>query len=223
MIDLYRSIVFDCDGVLLDSNRLKTEAFRRAALPYGADAANRLVEYHRRYGGISRYVKFEHFLSSMVAPGTAGPGLNELLASYASHVREGLLSCRAAEGLAELRLRTPSARWLVVSGGDQAELREVFAARGLETMFDGGIYGSPDSKDAIIEREIRAGALRLPALFLGDSRHDLEVARRHGIEFVFVHAWTEVEEWEALTASAGVASIAGVHELVSARRDVKQD
>ena len=31
----YKALVFDCDGVVLDSNRIKTEAFRIAALPWG--------------------------------------------------------------------------------------------------------------------------------------------------------------------------------------------
>ncbi|NLC22432.1 MAG: HAD family hydrolase, partial [Halomonadaceae bacterium] len=30
----YLTLVFDCDGVVLDSNRVKTEAFYQATLPY---------------------------------------------------------------------------------------------------------------------------------------------------------------------------------------------
>ena len=54
-----KSIVFDCDGVVLNSNKLKTQAFYNAALPYGEKAAIALVSYHIKNGGISRNHKFE--------------------------------------------------------------------------------------------------------------------------------------------------------------------
>src|SRR5690606_29697085 len=113
----YRSFVFDCDGVILDSNRLQTEAFRAAALPYGVEAAAALVDYHVANGGISRYVKLDRFLREMVPRGADGPDLNELLERFAAHVREGLLRCDVAERLDELRRSTPTARWIVASGG----------------------------------------------------------------------------------------------------------
>jgi hypothetical protein len=40
------TLVFDCDGVVLNSNRIKTEAFRLVAAPYGEAAAEALVQYH---------------------------------------------------------------------------------------------------------------------------------------------------------------------------------
>ena len=69
-IDLkkYKSIVFDCDGVVLDSNVVKTEAYFRTAKNLGAtDAqAQALVEYHVKLGGISRYHKFEWYLHCLL-------------------------------------------------------------------------------------------------------------------------------------------------------------
>lgn len=195
--DHYLTIIFDCDGVVLDSNRFKTEAFRRAAQPYGDVAAQALVEYHVANGGVSRYVKFRHFLDHIVSEQTqpkTGPGLEALLDAYAQSVRAGLMTCSIAEGLAELRAATPQARWLIVSGGDQEELRTVFAARDIARYFDGGIFGSPDTKEAILAREIEAGTIRRPAVFLGDSRLDHQAAMRAGLDFRFVADWSEWDD-----------------------------
>jgi beta-phosphoglucomutase-like phosphatase (HAD superfamily) len=57
----YKTLVFDCDGVILDSNQIKTEAFNRVGLQFGSEAANELVSYHLQHGGVSRYQKFEYF------------------------------------------------------------------------------------------------------------------------------------------------------------------
>ena len=54
--------MFDCDGVLLNSNSLKTDAFYKSALDWGASPAKDLVNYHVQNGGISRYQKFDYFL-----------------------------------------------------------------------------------------------------------------------------------------------------------------
>ncbi len=216
----YATLVFDCDGVVLDSNRLKTEAFRAAALPWGAAAAEALVAHHVANGGISRDRKFAYFLDAIVpehapgaVPGRDGPGLEELLSAYAQSVRAGLMSCAVAEGLEALRAATPDARWLIVSGGNQGELREIFAARELDKLFDGGIFGSPDSKDTILTRELRSGLIRRPALFLGDSRYDHEAASAAGLDFVFVSGWSEFASWQAYCATNGIEHLHRLTDL----------
>lgn len=203
----YKTLVFDCDGVILNSNKVKTEAFYQAALPYGADAAQKLVEYHVSNGGVSRYKKFTHFLEEIVptyANQTEGDCLDVLLKNYANKVAEGLLVCEVAEGLVELREKTSMAKWLIVSGGDQSELRWLFARRGLDKLFDGGIFGSPDSKDEILECELKNNIVG-PALFLGDSKYDYQASSAAGLDFVFLSDWSEVTNWKEWCARNYIA------------------
>lgn len=209
----YRTYVFDCDGVILDSNRLKTDAFRTAALPYGETAAQALVDYHIANGGISRFVKFRHFLDFIVAEGARGPDMDMLLATYADAVAEGLLNCAIAHGLAELRASTAGARWMIVSGGSQEELRAVFAERGIAEWFDGGIFGSPDTKDEILAREIADDTIEMPALFIGDSTYDWRAASGAGLDFVFATWWTEVTDWPAFVERENLPTIGSIEEL----------
>lgn len=217
MLADYDTLVFDCDGVLLDSNQVKTEAFRSAALPYGEAAAEALVAHHVANGGISRYRKFEYFLSDIVpayAPEQIGPGLETLLNAYGDAVREGLMRCAVAEGLEALRAQTAQQRWLIVSGGDQAELRDLFAARGLKHLFDGGIFGSPDNKDTILAREQHAGTIGNNALFLGDSTYDHRAATTAGLDFIFVSGWSEVPAWETYVEKHKLTTVTALGDLV---------
>lgn len=203
----YRTLVFDCDGVILDSNPVKTKAFHYAAQPYGEGPAQELVAYHTQNGGISRFAKFEKFLREMVHLPVTDEAMQTLLDRFTQESRQGLLECAIAPGLEELRVMTTDTRWMVVSGASQAELHEVFAQRGIDRCFDAGIYGSPDSKDHILARELASGNLALPALFFGDSRYDHIASTHVGLDFVFVSGWTEFEGWETYCADNSIRII----------------
>jgi len=197
-IQQYKTIVFDCDGVVLDSNVLKTEAYFRTAKNLGAsDAqAQALVEYHVRLGGISRYHKFDYFLREILKQAATKEAIQPYLEEFGRELEVGLMECQLAEGLFELREATPNAKWLLISGGDQQELRTLFAKRKIDHLFDGGIFGSPDNKDEVLAREKTNGNLELPAMFLGDSKYDYEAATRAGLDFLFCTDWTEVADWQ---------------------------
>ena len=59
----YKTIIFDCDGVILNSNKVKTQAFFDLAKPWGIQAQNMLTDHHVNNGGISRHKKIAHLLS----------------------------------------------------------------------------------------------------------------------------------------------------------------
>lgn len=214
-IDYYNTLVFDCDGVVLDSNKIKTRAFYLATLPYGEEAAQAMMAYHVANGGISRYHKFAYFLDKIVCSQAREHELQILLDTYASHVRDGLLCCEVAPGLNELREYSKHTRWLIVSGGDQIELNDVFALRGMTAMFDGGIFGSPDTKDEILSRECQSGHIRQPALFLGDSKYDYQAANRADLDFLFLSGWSDVDNWKSWCQDHEIKHLGHVSELIT--------
>ena len=197
-IDLtqYQTLVFDCDGVILNSNKIKTQAFYEVAKVYGHEPAQILKEYHVQNGGISRYKKFEYLLTNILQKPIKKQELSELLSNFSKEVKKALLVCEVATGIKELRDKTRNTKWLIVSGGDQAELREVFKQRNLDGYFDGGIFGSPDDKDTILKNEMDTLNITGRCLFLGDSMYDYQAAITAQMNFVFISQWTEVVDWE---------------------------
>ena len=209
----FTTLVFDCDGVILDSNRIKTDAFRSVALRYGSHVAEMLVQFHVQNGGMSRYRKFEHLLVNILGQAGGEKEVQALASAYGERVYRELLKCDIANGIHELRKATADHAWMVVSGGDEAELRRVFAERGLDTLFERGIHGSPATKDVILQRQMSAANLELPALFVGDSRYDHEAAQRAGLQFVFVHGWSEFQGWQAYCATHQIPIIEKLSDL----------
>lgn len=215
-IQEYKSIVFDCDGVVLDSNVVKTEAYFRTAKNLGAtdSEAQALVDYHVRLGGISRYHKFDYYLREILHQATTEANVQVLLDEFARELEVGLMECDIAEGLTALRNATKQANWMILSGGDQQEIRTLFANRNLAHFFDGGLFGSPDNKDTVLAREKLNGNLQFPALFIGDSKYDHEAATRAGLDFVFLSDWTEVSDWKAFCQINPIAVAKNLKELL---------
>jgi phosphoglycolate phosphatase-like HAD superfamily hydrolase len=210
----YKTVIFDCDGVVLDSNRVKSDAFYNSVLAYGEEPAKALLEFHQENGGVSRYKKFDHFFESIFPLGDAEQERVHALQLYSQYVWEGLFKCNLEPSLEELRQKSPDSKWMIVSGGDQAELREVFLERDIKKYFDGGIFGSPDTKDEILSREVESGNIEFPALFIGDSKYDYMAARAVSLDFIFVHQWTEVANWSWWVNEQKIKSVYSLRELL---------
>ena len=208
--------MFDCDGVVLDSNIVKTEAYFRTAKNLGAtDAqAQSLVDYHIKLGGISRYHKFDWYLREVLQNPVTETAIQALLDGFSKELQVGLMQCDLAKGLFALREKTDS-NWLILSGGDQQEIRDLFAKRKIEHMFNGGLFGSPDNKDVVLAREKANGNLQYPALFLGDSKYDFEAATRAGLDFIFISDWTEVPNWQTYCAENNIVAVPNISQLLN--------
>lgn len=212
----YKTVVFDFDGVIFNSNDIKSQAFFESAIPYGVRLANELVDYHLRNPGLSRYDKFAYFLSLLFKGEKADKReevMDDLLCKFSSIVKRKLLVCEVAERLDDCRVYSQTASWMVVSASDQQELREVVAERELCNLFDGGVYGSPCSKSEILLREISLGRIKLPALLLGDSKSDFLFARKAGLDFVFISRWSDDKDWHGWVAGNGLAHVPTVKDV----------
>ena len=211
----YKSMVFDCDGVILNSNKIKTYAFRVATSSYGAEATNELISYHLLNGGVSRYEKFDYFIQRILnIKFQKEKLLNKLLFDY-NIITEDLLSkSELTYGLQELRNLSLDISWSIVSGGDEIELRKIFEKKRIDYLFDGGIYGSPDKKNDILTMQIDKGNIRLPALYLGDSKLDHQVSVANGLDFIFVSEWTEFKEYKEYCQKYNIKIIPKVYDLL---------
>ena len=151
----YNTIIFDCDGVILNSNFKKIEAYRNAALEYGASSvqAEELVNHHIELTGISRYIKFKYFLKEIMSEKITDEAMKKLVNYLNEQVLELLKDCEVTSGLRELKNKTKDTSWMVASGGDQKELRYLFKKNKIDFFFSEGIYGSPSSKHEIIEKK----------------------------------------------------------------------
>ena len=197
LIEEYKTFVFDCDGVVLNSNKIKTEAFYKATKHFGHEFAQELADYHIVNGGMSRYLKFDYFITQILKKPHDKILKQDLLKRFAKDAKKGLMTFKIAKGIELLKAKTQTANWLIVSGSDETKLRELFKERDLEHYFEGGIFGSPDGKDTILAREIKKKNIKKPTLFFGDSKYDYLVAKNAELDFVFLSKWSDVKNYQS--------------------------
>lgn len=191
-LDTYKVAIFDCDGVILDSNKVKSEAFAQALSDENPALVKRFIEYHQEHGGISRYIKFEHFFKNIKGQTDYCQSLKEALDRYADLSKAGLLECMEIAGARDVlahfkRLEIPC---FVASGGDQKEVREVLECRDLSHFFE-GIFGSPLSKLENLNGLKVSGKFELPGIYFGDALSDMQAASEFGLDFVYIAGASE--------------------------------
>ena len=176
-------IVFDCDGVLLESMDVKSMAFRRIGEEYGAEMADRLVLYHRMHGGVSRYKKFAWMFGELGKEAT-DEDMARLNEQFVAAAYEEMKRCPMVPGAKETldawRGKKPM---YVASGAPEDELRLILEKRGLAPYF-AGMYGSPTVKTQILRAIVEhSGVYPSDVVMVGDSRIDLCAAEAVGTRF----------------------------------------
>jgi beta-phosphoglucomutase-like phosphatase (HAD superfamily) len=190
----YDFYVFDCDGVILQSNAIKSDAYLTVLQNEPVDMLRTFVEYEQDNAGVSRYVKFNHYFRNIRGHAEPGAAVASALQQYTAIVSGALEVCPLVDGVQDFLNTLDAAKkpCAVNSGSDEKELRCVFNARGLERYFQ-HILGSPDTKDGNMKRLADAGFMKGAGVMFGDARADFEAATAQGLDFVFV---TDRSNWK---------------------------
>jgi len=196
MFDLtnYDVYIFDCDGVILDSNNLKSEAFSEALKGEPRDKIDALIEYHKINGGISRYEKFKYFYEVIHPSTDKEDKCRKAILRFGRIVSERLKVACLIPGVEDFldNSKSLSKALYVNSGGDEKELRKLFKERNISKYFK-EIYGSPFSKEKNLEKILSSSGENTRFLFFGDSKSDYQAANSFEIDFVYISG---VSEWQ---------------------------
>lgn len=181
--------IFDCDGVITDTNELKTKAFNFVAKKYLSDKASKeLLEFHKKNLGKSRWEKF-NFIKAI--------GLNEnykteyLCEEYANFIESSIydhpLVPRVKDYLESIINKSEDYIY-VASGGESEQVKRLLKHHRLN-IHKKNIFGSPEKKIDIVKK-IKKKHENLNFVLYGDSFYDAECAKLIKSKFIFVSGYT---------------------------------
>ena len=180
----HKGIILDFDGVILESNHIKAETFRRLFNQY-PEHGDRIVKLHMDHGGMSRFEKFRIIYQDILQRSVDDAEVHRLSMEFGRLADEQLMACPFAPGALEF-LKAYSTHYdlFIASGTPEDELQDLVSRRDLSRFFK-GVYGSPRHKGEIL-RDILSENRWLPhqVLFVGDAIDDYNGAKEASVPFI---------------------------------------
>lgn len=180
------AVLWDFDGVILDSMSIRDDAFRNTLNEYPQESVESLVQWHQKNGGLSRYVKFRQFQTDILNI----PLDEDLVQSWAQIFSEYCMihlgdSCRLiSTTLSMIKSLSGNVPMHIVSGSDGDELRKLCNALDLTHHFI-TIQGSPTPKTELIKDVLNSFAYDgTKCVLVGDSVNDYKAATENQVSFI---------------------------------------
>ncbi len=177
-------LVFDFDGIIMESVDIKSRAFAKLTASYGQEAQDRMLMYNRMHGGVSRFVKFRWFFDEIIGRAITDEELKEWGDNFESLCLEEVKNCPLVPGIQEtLAAWHNKLPMYVCSGAPQFELDLVLKIRNLQHYFV-SIHGAPPGKQKLLQDiVVNSKCQAEEVLMIGDSSTDLYAAEGVGTQF----------------------------------------
>jgi phosphoglycolate phosphatase-like HAD superfamily hydrolase len=209
-----RLIIFDFDGVIVESNAIKDRAFYTLYLPYGEDAAQCAHQLHMANPGASRFEKFAIIHKALLGREITPAESHALGLGFASLCFEAVCACPMVPGAEEfLTMYSRRLSLALASATPEEELVAIVEKRGLRRYFR-HICGKPRSKveslNYILTRE---GLAPAEAVFVGDQPSDRDAA--HYARIPFIKRLLPDSSQADDTGASGITNILQLREILA--------
>jgi len=186
----YNFYIFDCDGVILQSNKFKNNAFILSLSLEKKEDLEKFINYHKLNGGISRFKKFEYYFKKIKKLDNKEFKYQYFLAlnKYNSIIKKSYHNCNFIPGFLKLvkYLNNNNKKNIfVVSGSEENELKLSFKKKNILKYFK-NVFGSPRDKFYHNKKIIDNIEKNNNGIFFGDSKIDYLSAKENDLDFVFV-------------------------------------
>lgn len=182
---MIKTIIFDFDGVLVESNNIKTEAFSILFRGKCTDREHReIVQHHIDNLGVSRYKKFTHIYRNILGRDIGQKELDDLSRSFSELVMEKVIAAPSVNGAVDFLRHNKKYECYIVSATPQGEISDIVRHRSMKEYFV-GIYGSPKEKEELINDILTGGKHTAEStVYIGDGMNDYRAARKCGVHFI---------------------------------------
>ena len=177
-INSYDIVVFDFDGIIVDSNEIKKESITLATERNSSkEKALTFTKYFVSNNGIPRKIKIEKFFNKKISAKIL-KDYNKILEEKESEIN---VNPEFLEILSKIKIKK-----IILSGGERNEIERLLDQNSLANKFD-LILSAPKTKN----ENLKGANLTGKILFIGDSRIDYEVSLNNNLDFIFYAKFTQ--------------------------------
>ncbi len=182
---MIRNILFDFDGVILDSMTIRSYGFRKIFEKFDDELIEKLLRYHNNNGGLSRYIKIKYFYNKLLGKEILEKDIQNYANNFSEIMKKELTNkdYLIADTLEFIKDGFKEYNLHIVSGSDGEELRFLCKELGVSNYFK-SIHGSPTHKNELVESVLFDNDyVEKETILIGDSVNDYEAAEANNIDF----------------------------------------
>lgn len=186
MIELMiKAIIFDFDGVIVESNDIKAKAFAELFKNENKNAIRKIIGYHLNNTGVSRYKKIKFIYKHLLNRPLGRAEFSSLCNNFATLVLEKIIKAEFVKGAKEfLENYYSKYKFFLLSATPHKEIKEIIQRRQLSHFFK-TIYGAPVEKSNAIREILKKESFKgSEALYVGDAMSDYLAAKASAVNFV---------------------------------------
>lgn len=180
-----KALILDFDGVLVESNDIKTETFKTVFAEH-PEHHRRMIDYHHANMSLSRVEKFRYFIRECLGRGDDPVLLKSMLETFSRQTVDRVASCPATPGSIEFLEEFSTLVPLYLASVTPLEdLSVVLEKRSLKKYFR-KVFGDPPvpKREAVQRVKALEGCRSEELLLIGDSQGDWKTATETGIGFI---------------------------------------
>ncbi|MDY6824376.1 MAG: HAD family phosphatase [Thermodesulfobacteriota bacterium] len=182
-----QALIFDFDGVLVDSVHVKAEAFASLFEQYGQDVVGKVVDYHLAHGGVTRREKFAYFYETFLGKSMDDTEMERLCRKFSQIVVDKVVAAPEIPGATDfLRQHHKTTPCFINSATPDEELNIIVERRGMQIYFK-EVLGASRSKSENLTYIIKKFN-HVPGCctFFGDAQSDYDAALEAGVDFIAI-------------------------------------
>lgn len=181
----HKVIFWDFDGVLMNSNPIRDLGFIEVLSDFPSDQVQKLLDFHRENGGLSRYVKFRYFFEKIIGEQITEAEIDNWAKKFSNIMLKLLVdeTLLISETMTFVKMNQSNYTMHIVSGSDGNELNYICEKLQINKYFK-SISGSPTPKKELVDNVIKKYNYNpKDCILIGDSINDFDAADSNNILF----------------------------------------
>ncbi len=186
-LDSIKCLLFDLDGVILDTLKLKGQIFVEIFKDF-PELSDRILKYHLDNGGVSRRIKIQYISEFIMNRKITQNELESMCDLFSELIKDNLTNIELLPNVKYVlgELKKLGFSIFSISSMPMTEAELILSHLSVRHYFN-GIIDTSNGKINAIKKFISQQKLSTnKILYLGDSNEDLNAALTHNIRFILV-------------------------------------
>ena len=182
---MIKNILWDFDGVIIDSLAIRDYGFREIFKEFDKQSVDKLIQYHNYNGGLSRFHKIEYFFNEILKQNITQDEILQYADKFTQIMRQSLSDKKYLinDTVNFIKNNYKNYNFHIVSGSEHNELNFLCQKLDLSQYFI-SINGSPTPKNQLIKNLLESYNYNInQTILIGDSINDYEAASVNKIDF----------------------------------------